>query len=119
MSDMPYDRFRKVASFLCGYFKISEERAEELAKIIRDDCHTGKPYEISHCQKCDSEIEIEFWEGDDEECSEPHYYCPKCYANYFDKKAQEPWHELDAHYEELEERRRERDLEDWKDADWY
>lgn len=113
METQPYDRFRQVASFLSGYFKIPFERVEELAKIIREQCDTSKPYEVVHCQKCNSDVEIEFADRNDSDCDEPHYYCPKCYANYFDKKAKEPWHELDAHFEELQERMRESRFEDY------
>lgn len=101
----PYDRYRQTAAFISGYCSIPSERVEELARIIRTKAEHDKPYELVHCQKCDTEVEIEFYEGD--ECSQPHFYCPKCYANYYDRKAKEPWIELDSYYEDLEERLRE------------
>lgn len=100
----PYDRYHQTALFLCGYFKIPSERVEELSTIIRSKADQEKPYELVHCQKCDTDVEIEFYEPDDEECSEPHFYCPKCYANYYDRQAKERWVELDDHFEELNER---------------
>ena len=77
----PYDRYHQTALFLCGYFKIPSERVEELSTIIRSKADQEKPYELVHCQKCHTDIEIEFYEPeeDDDECSEPHFYCPKCF----------------------------------------
>ena len=112
----PFDRYRRAAAFICGYFSIPSERVEDLAKIIRSKAQQGKPYELAHCQKCDTDVEIEFYEPDDEECLVPHFYCPKCYANYYDSQAKKRWIELDSHFEELEERLREsqfNDINDW------
>ena len=109
----PYDRYHQTALFLCGYFKIPSERVEELSTIIRSKADQEKPYELVLCQKCHTDIEIEFYEPeeDDDECSEPHFYCPKCYANYYDRQAKERWIELDSHYEDLNERFRERQFD--------
>lgn len=113
----PHDRYRKAAAFICGYLSIPSERVEDLAKIIRDKSNHDKPYELVHCQKCDNDIETEFYEPEinDDECSYPHYYCPKCYANYHDREAKERWVDLDIHYEEIRERYMESQFED---DDW-
>lgn len=99
----PHDRYRQTAAFICGYCSIPSERVEDLAEIIRNRANQAKPYELAHCKKCNTDVEIEFSEPDDEECSEPHFYCPKCYANYYDREAKESWPELDDHYQEIRE----------------
>jgi hypothetical protein len=111
----PHDRYRQTAAFICGYCSIPSERVEDLAEIIRRDAKQDKPYELAHCKKCDTDVEIEFSEPDDEECSYPHFYCPKCYANYYDRQAKESWPELDDHYEEIRERYMESQFDD---DDW-
>lgn len=112
----PYDRFRQLASFLCGYLSVPNEKSsddrfiEDLARTIRRYANIEKPLHLSYCKKCNKDVELEFYEPDDE-CSEPHYYCPKCYSNYFDKNAKEPHKELDNWREDMEEDRQERELE--------
>jgi len=111
----PYDRYRQTAAFICGYCSIPSERVEDLAEIIRNRSNQAKPYELAHCKKCNTDVEIEFSDPDDEECSEPHFYCPKCYANYYDREAKESWPELDDHYQEIRERYMESQFDD---DDW-
>jgi hypothetical protein len=115
----PHDRFKNAALFLCGYLSYPEERVDEVASTIRRYANIKKPYELCTCQKCNTLVELQYYEGDDEECSYPHYYCPNsnCRANYYDKQGKERWDELDSHYEDIEERYREQ-LEDSYDIDW-
>lgn len=107
----PHDRFKNAALFLCGYLSYSKEKVDEVASIIRRYADLKEPYELCICQKCKTQVELKFYEGDEDECSYPHYYCPKCYANYYDKSGKENWKELDSHYEDIEERFRERQFE--------
>ena len=99
----PHDRFKNAALF---------------ASQIRRYAALNEPYELCTCQKCNQVVELEFYEGDDEECSYPHYTCPssQCRAIYYDKLGNERWKELEAHYEDIEERYREQ-LEDSYDTD--
>ena len=114
----PHDRFKNAALFLCGYLKYPEEKIDDVASQIRRYAELNEPYELCICQKCNKEVELQFYEGDDEECSYPHYYCPNssCRANYYDKSGKESWKELDSHYEDIEERYREQ-IEDSYDFD--
>lgn len=107
----PHDRFKNAALFICGYLSYSKEKVDEVASIIRRYADLKEPYELCICQKCKTQVELKFYEGDEDECSYPHYYCPKCYANYYDKSGKENWKELDSHYEDIEERFRERQFE--------
>lgn len=109
----PHDRFKKAAFFLCGYLKYSEDKVDEVASIIRRYAALNEPYELCSCQKCKDIIELQFYKGDEDECSFEHYYCPKCRANYYDKSGKESWKELDSHYEDIEERYREEFLNDF------
>mgnify|MGYP003538152139 FL=1 len=114
----PYDRFKNAALFLCGYLKYPEDKVDDVASQIRRYASLNEPYELCTCQKCNQVVELEFYEGDDEECSHPHYTCPssQCRAIYYDKPGKERWEELEAHYEDIEERYREQ-LEDSYDTD--
>jgi hypothetical protein len=102
----PHDRFKNAALFLCGYLKYSEDKVDDVASIIRRYANFIEPYELCICQKCNEKVELQFYEGDEDECSYPHYYCPNsnCRANYYDKSGEESWKELDSHYEDIEER---------------
>lgn len=113
----PHDRFKNAALFLCGYLFYPKEKVDEVAGIIRRYADLKEPYELCICQKCKTEVELQFYEGDEDECSYEHYYCPKCYANYYDKHGKESWKELDSHYEDIEERLRESKFEN-NDDEW-
>ena len=115
----PHDRFKNAALFLCGYLKYSEDKVDDVASQIRRYAALNEPYELCTCQKCNQVVELQFYEGDDEECSHPHYTCPssQCKAIYYDKSGKERWEELEHHYKEIEERYREQ-LEDSYDDDW-
>jgi len=113
----PHDRFKNAALFLCGYLKYAED-IDEVASIIRRYSALNEPYELCTCQKCTNDVELRFYEGDEDECSEPHYTCPnsQCRAIYYDKSGKERWKELESHYEDIEERYREREYEE--DSEW-
>ena len=115
----PHDRFKNAALFLCGYLNYPEDKIDDVASQIRRYAALNEPYELCTCQKCNEVVELNFYEGDDEECSHPHYTCPNsdCRANYYDKQGKQHWKELDDFYEELEERYREQ-LEDSFDCDY-
>ena len=115
----PHDRFKNVALFLCGYLSYPNEKVDEVASIIRRYANLKEPYELCTCQKCKTEVELQYYGGDEDECSYPHYYCPNsnCRANYYDKSGKESWKELDSHYEDIEENFRERQF-DFDDDDW-
>lgn len=115
----PHDRFKSAALFLCGYLKYPEDKVDDVARNIRHYALLNEPYELCTCQKCNTIVELRYYEGDEEECSFPHYTCPKsdCRANYYDKQGKQHWKELDDFYEELEERYREQ-LEDSFDCDY-
>ncbi|HRB60843.1 MAG TPA: hypothetical protein PLP80_15175 [Niabella sp.] len=115
----PHDRFKNAAWFLCGYLKYPEEKVDDVASQIRRYAALNEPYELCTCQKCNKLVELEFYEGDDEECSYPHYTCPssQCRAIYYDKSGKERWKELEAHYEDIEESFRERQFQN-DDDDW-
>jgi len=116
----PHDRFKNAALFLCGYLSYPNERIDEVASIIRRYAALNEPYELCTCQKCNQVVELEFYEGDDEECSHPHYHCPNsnCRANYYDKSGKERCEELDEHYKDIEERYREQLEDSWDAAEW-
>ena len=116
----PHDRFKNAALFLCGYLSYPNERIDEVASIIRRYAALNEPYELCTCQKCKQVVELQFYEGDDEECSYPHYHCPNsnCRANYYDKSGKERWEELDEHYKDIEERYREQLEDSWDAAEW-
>jgi len=116
----PHDRFKNAALFLCGYLSYPEERVDEVASTIRRYAALNEPYELCTCQKCNQVVELQFYEGDDEECSYPHYHCPNsnCRANYYDKSGKERWEELDEHYKDIEERYREQLEDSWDAAEW-
>jgi hypothetical protein len=107
----PHDRFKNAALFLCGYLSYPKEKVDEVASIIRRYANFIEPYELCVCQKCNEKVELQFYEGDEDECSYPHYYCPKCRANYYDKNGEESWKELDSHYEDIEEKFKESQFE--------
>jgi len=115
----PHDRFKNAALFLCGYLSYQEEKVDEVASIIRRYAALNDPYELCTCQKCNQVVELEFYEGDDEECCYPHYTCPSsnCRAIYYDKSGKKRWKELENHYEDIEERYREQ-LKDFYDDEW-
>jgi hypothetical protein len=115
----PHDRFKNAALFLCGYLKYPEDKVDDVASQIRHYAALNEPYELCTCQKCNQVVELDFYEGDDEECSHPHYTCPssQCRAIYYDKSGKERWEELESHYEDIEERYRERQF-DFDDDDW-
>lgn len=114
----PHDRFKNAALFLCGYLKYSEDKVDDVASQIRRYAALNELYELCTCQKCKQVVELQFYEGDDEECSYPHYTCPssQCKAIYYDKSGKERWEELEHHYKEIEERYIEQ-LEDSYDTD--
>ena len=114
----PHDRFKNAALFLCGYLKYPKDKVDDVASQIRRYAELDKPYELCTCQKCNQLVELQFYEGDDEECSHPHYTCPnsQCRAIYYDKAGKERWKELESHYEDIEERYRQQ-LEDSHDVD--
>lgn len=114
----PHDRFKNAALFLCGYLKYSKDKVDDVASQIRRYAALNEPYELCTCQKCNEVVELDFYEGDDEECSHPHYTCPssQCKAIYYDKSGKERWQELESHYEDIEERYREQ-IEDSYDVD--
>lgn len=111
-----FDRYHKAALFICGYCSLPEDRAKDIADIFRKRAEQETPYILCRCKKCNTDVELDFYEGDDEECSQPHYYCPKCYANYYDKQGTEPWPELDDYYEDLREQLMEQQFDN--DEDW-
>ena len=117
----PHDRFKNAALFLCGYLKYSEDKVDDVASQIRRYAALNEPYELCTCQKCNTQVELSYYEGDEDEdeCSYPHYTCPnsQCKAIYYDKSGKERWKELESHYEDIEERYREQ-LEDSFDDDW-
>ena len=115
----PNDRFKGVALFLLGYLSYPENKIDEVANIIRRYSAINEPYQLCTCQKCKNEVELRFYEGDEDECSEPHYTCPnsQCRAIYYDKLGKERWEELESHYEDIEERYRERQY-DFDDDEW-
>jgi hypothetical protein len=115
----PHDRFKNAALFLCGYLKYSEDKVDDVASVIRRYAALNEPYELCTCQKCNQVVELNFYEGDDEECSHPHYTCPysQCRAIYYDKFGKERWEELEYHYKKIEESFRERQF-DFDDDDW-
>ena len=102
----PHDRFKNAALFLCGYLKYSEDKVDDVASQIRRYAALN--------------VELQFYEGDDEECSYPHYTCPssQCKAIYCDKSGKERWEELEAHYEDIEERYREQLEDSWDTDEW-
>lgn len=102
----PHDRFKNAAFFLCGYLKYSEDKVDDVASQIRRYAALNEPYELCTCQKCNQLVELQFYEGNDEECSHPHYTCPnsQCRAIYYDKAGKERWKEIESHYEDIEER---------------
>ena len=114
----PHDRFKNAALFLCGYLSYPEQRIDEVASVIRRYAALNEPYELCTCQKCNTQVELRYYEGDEDECSHPHYTCPnsQCRAIYYDKSGKERWEELESHYEDIEERYREQ-LEDSYDTD--
>lgn len=116
----PHDRFKNAALFLCGYLKYSEDKVDDVASQIRRYAELDTPYELCICQKCKQVVELQFYEGDDEECSHPHYTCPssQCKAIYYDKSGKERWKELEAHYEDIEERYREQLEDSYDNDDW-
>ena len=115
----PHDRFKNAAWFLCGYLKYSEDKVDDVASQIRRYAALNELYELCTCQKCKQVVELQFYEGDDEECSYPHYTCPssQCKAIYYDKSGKERWEELESHYEDIEESFRERQFQN-DDDDW-
>jgi hypothetical protein len=115
----PHDRFKNAALFLCGYLKYSEDKVDDVASQIRRYAALNELYELCTCQKCKQVVELQFYEGDDEECSYPHYTCPssQCKAIYYDKSGKERWEELESHYEDIEESFRERQFQN-DDDDW-
>ena len=110
----PHDRFKNAALFLLGYLKYSEDRVDEVASIIRRYAGLNEPYELCTCQKCKIQVELEFYKGDEDECSYPHYHCPNsnCRANYYDKSGKESWEELDSYYDLLQEAFNERQYDE-------
>lgn len=115
----PHDRFKNAALFLCGYLSYPEERVDEVASVIRRYAALNEPYGLCTCQKCNKQVELRYYEGDEDECSYPHYTCPnsQCRAIYYDKSGKERWEELESHYEDIEERYREQFLNS-NDDDW-
>lgn len=93
----PHDRFKNTALFLCGYLSYPRVKVDEVAGIIKRYSNLKEPYELCICQKCKIEVELEFYEGDDDECPPSHYNCPNCRANYCDKKGNVKFDELDDH----------------------
>ena len=116
----PHDRFKNAALFLCGYLKYPVDKVDDVASQIRRYAALNEPYELCTCQKCNTLVELEFYEGDDEECSHPHYTCPssQCKAIYCDKSGKERWKELEAYYEDIEERYREQIEDSWDTDEW-
>jgi len=107
----PHDRFKNVALFLCGYLSYPNERVDEVASIIRRYANLQEPYELCTCQKCKTEVELQWIEYEEEDNSGGYYYCPKCNANYFDHKGNDAYTEMDEHEEMQEENRIEKELE--------
>ena len=93
----PHDRFKNTALFLCGYLSYPSDKVDDVANILRRYINTKEPYELCICQKCNIEVELEFYEGDNDECPYPHYNCPNCRSNYTDKQGKIRFHELDDH----------------------
>ncbi len=116
----PHDRFKNAALFLCGYLKYSEDKVDDVASQIRRYAELDTAYELCTCQKCKQVVELQFYEGDDEDCSYPHYTCPssQCKAIYYDKSGKERWKELEAHYEDIEERYIEQLEDSYDNDDW-
>ena len=112
-----YDRFRGLAGFLCGYLSVDRDKCEneawkqDLARILRRHADIDNPLILTECKKCKTTVELEWLEYDEDDNSGGYYYCPKCYANYFDNKGNDAWTEMDEYQEMQEEDRIERQIE--------
>ena len=97
----------------------AQQEVDEVASVIRRYAALNEPYGLCTCQKCNKQVELRYYEGDEDECSYPHYTCPnsQCRAIYYDKSGKERWEELESHYEDIEERYREQFLNS-NDDDW-
>lgn len=117
--ELPYDRFKRAALFLCGYFNYPENEIDHIASRIRDFANINEPYELCTCEKCKNQVELIFYKGDESECPIPHYTCPysNCRAKYDDKQGKQRCKELEHHYEDIDERIQESFFDDM-DEDW-
>lgn len=108
MANNPHDRFKGTALFLCGYLKYSEDKIDDVASQIRRYAELNEPYVLCTCQKCNKEVELVYFQDEDNE-EPPHYHCPYsgCKACYNDKEGKHRWIDLENHYEDMEERYRE------------
>lgn len=112
-----YDRFRSLASFLCGYLNVdkvksdSEDFKQDLALTLRRYADIENPITLANCLKCKTTVELTYLEYDEDDNNGGYYYCPKCNANYFDEKCKLPYKEMDIHEEMQEEERIDKQLE--------
>lgn len=112
-----HDRFRNLASFLCGYLSVEKEKREsedwkqDLAVILRRYADIDNPLILTECKKCKTTVELNWLEYEEDDNSGGYYYCPKCNTNYFDNKGNDAYTEMDEYEEMKEEERIERQLQ--------